>query len=87
VSRGATLTCREFVELVTDYLEGRLADAERGRFEEHLALCPGCQAYLEQMRATLRALGRIPEESLDPFARDELLKVFRDWKSSRREGV
>jgi anti-sigma factor RsiW len=80
---GATITCREFVELVTDYLEDRLPAAERERFEDHLALCPGCQAYMDQMRATLRALGRIPEESLSPAAREELLHTFRGWKAAR----
>lgn len=77
------MTCRELVELVTDYLEGSLAGAERERFEDHLALCPGCQAYLEQMRATLRALGRIPEESLPEAARGELMEAFRDWARRR----
>lgn len=80
---GATITCRELVELVTDHLEGRLPESERERFEDHLALCPGCQAYVEQMRATLRALGRIPEGSLSPAARDELLHAFRDWRATR----
>ncbi|MEZ5123764.1 MAG: zf-HC2 domain-containing protein [Solirubrobacterales bacterium] len=80
---GETITCREFVELVTDYLEGRLPESECERFEDHLALCPGCQAYVEQMRATLRALGRIPEESISPAAREELLHAFRTWKATR----
>jgi anti-sigma factor RsiW len=81
---GKTITCRQFVELATDYLEGRLAAAERERFEDHLALCPGCQAYMDQMEATLRALGHIPEESLSPSARDELLHVFREWRTADR---
>jgi anti-sigma factor RsiW len=80
---GETITCREFVELATDFLEGRLPEPDRRRFEDHLALCPGCQAYMDQMRATLRALGRIPEESLSAAARDELLHAFRDWKAAR----
>lgn len=79
---GETITCREFVELATSYLEGNLAVPDRERFEDHLALCPGCQAYMEQLEATLRALGRIPEDSLSADARDELLHAFRDWKSS-----
>jgi anti-sigma factor RsiW len=77
---GETMTCREFVELVTDYLEGRLPRAERERFEAHVAICPGCQAYIAQMEATLRALGRIPEDSLSPAASEELLHAFRGWK-------
>jgi anti-sigma factor RsiW len=73
------LTCRELVELVTDYLEERMAPAERARFEEHLAICPGCQAYLDQLRITLEALGRLPEERLGDEARDSLLAAFRGW--------
>ena len=39
------MTCREFVELVTDYLEGTLPDSERVRMEAHLAECDGCTGY------------------------------------------
>ncbi len=75
------LTCREFVELVTDYLEGALPPEERRRFEEHLSLCDGCDIYLHQMRQTIEALGQLPEESLSPQAQDELLRLFRDWRA------
>ena len=50
------------VELVTDYLEGRLSRSERRRFEQHLSACDGCTAYVEQMRLTLRALGKLEEK-------------------------
>ena len=51
------LTCRELVELVTDYLEGALDGATRRRVDEHLAACPGCTAYLDEMRVTIRLTG------------------------------
>jgi anti-sigma factor RsiW len=70
------MSCSELVELVTDYLEGRLAPDEAERFEAHLGVCPPCGVYLDQMRATLTALGRIPEESISTEARDELLHAF-----------
>jgi anti-sigma factor RsiW len=76
------LTCREVVELVTDYLEGALSWRERRRVERHLAGCDGCTAYVEQMRTTLAALGTVPEESLDPAAREALLHAFRDWRAA-----
>ena len=44
------LVCREFVELVTDYLEGRLSDVDRARFDAHLGECDGCRGYLEDIR-------------------------------------
>ncbi|WP_242344309.1 anti-sigma factor family protein [Anaeromyxobacter terrae] len=74
------LTCRELVELVTEYLEGALAPDERTRFELHLAVCHGCTQYLHQLRATLRIAGRLSEESLPDEARASLLRAFREWK-------
>ena len=76
------LTCRHVVELVTGYLEGTLSWRERRRVERHLADCEACSAYLDQMRATLAALGTVTEESLSPDAREALLHAFRDWRAA-----
>ncbi len=78
---ASELTCKELVELVTDYLEDMLPLAERRRFERHVTACSGCRAYLSQMRALIRASGRIVEQDLPAAMRDELLHVFREWKT------
>ncbi len=75
------LSCRELVELVTDYLEDRLPPEERTRFELHVGYCGGCRVYLDQIRALARAAGRLTEESIPAEARQELLQAFRSWKS------
>lgn len=74
------LACQDFVELVTEYLEGALPQTESARFEAHVEICPPCTEYLEQMRQTLRLLGRLTEDSIPPDGRDQLLRVFKDWK-------
>ena len=74
------MTCKELVELVTDYLEGVLPDDVRMRFEDHLSGCDGCTNYLEQMRQTIRLTGQVREENLTTQQRDDLLRLFRDWK-------
>lgn len=76
---GMTISCQEVVEIVTDYLEGQLDDATRTELEAHLALCPGCDEYLAQMRTTLDALGHVPVESLSETARNDLLSSFRAY--------
>ncbi len=74
------LTCKELVEVVTNYLEGRMPAEQRLLFEEHLAFCDWCQTYVEQMRATVRLTGTLSENDIAPEAREGLLRVFRDWK-------
>ena len=77
------LSCRELVELVSDYLEGALDASEQARFEEHLAICEGCRSYLEQMRTTIAVTGSVDDSALEPGALDRLLAAFRDWKQAR----
>jgi anti-sigma factor RsiW len=76
------MNCDEFVELVTAYLDGALDQATAQRFAEHLAECDGCAVYLEQIRATIEKLGRLPADSLAPDTRGRLLAAFRDWAAS-----
>lgn len=73
------LTCFEVVELVTDYLERRLTSRDVERFEEHLAFCDGCGNYLEQMRETIAATGRLRGGDLPPGLQERLLEAFRGW--------
>ena len=68
------------VERVNDYLEGAMTPAERARFELHLDDCPHCPTYLEQMRTTVFAVGRLREDGIDPAVRDDLVRLFRDWE-------
>jgi anti-sigma factor RsiW len=78
------INCQELVELVTDYLEGALDPADLRRFEEHLADCGKCSDYLEQLRATIRAVGEITPDDVSPEAEAALLDVFRGW--AREQG-
>ena len=72
------LDCDEFVELVTAYLEAALDAADRQRVLDHLDLCDGCSTYLEQIRATVRTVGDLPEPGGLPDAgRQRLLDAFR----------
>ncbi len=75
------LACRELVELVTEYLEGGLDAGDRARFEAHIAACEHCSAYLAQMRVTLRVVGHLDPDELEPEVERELLDAFREWKA------
>jgi anti-sigma factor RsiW len=74
------LACEEVVELLTDYLEGSLDPGAAAAVEAHLAACDPCHVYLNQMRATIAALGHVPSVTLSERARSDLLDAFRGYR-------
>ena len=77
------MSCRELVEVITDYIEDTMPWEDRLRFEAHLEDCPYCANYLDQMRETIATVGQLKEDTLDPKARYRLLRAFRGWAASR----
>ena len=79
-ARRDALVCQEVVELVTDYLEGKLSRGDRRRFDAHLAACENCTEYLAQIRTTIRLTGRLQSSDLTPEMREEFGELFRKWR-------
>ena len=79
--RGGELACRQAIELMTDYLDGALSSRDRARLEEHLAECPYCGEYLDQIQATVAAAGHVEPDDLAPEALDELVSLYREWRA------
>lgn len=75
------ISCREVVEIVTGYLDGALSAEDHARMEAHLAACPPCGTYVEQIRTTGRlAAAAELEQSPD---REALLAAFRELRVNR----
>ena len=74
--RVTDLSCNEFVELVTEYLDGTLDDDTLARFVDHLSVCDGCEQYLDQFRRTVTTLADLPQAARR--ARERLLGAFRN---------
>jgi predicted anti-sigma-YlaC factor YlaD len=86
IRRRREMVCQEFVEVVTDYLEGALGRRDAARLEAHLSGCELCTEYLAQMRRTILLTGRLTVEDIPASGRDRLLQVFRQWKAERAPG-
>jgi len=81
MKNSAAYVCKQFVEDVTAYLEGALADDVVARVEAHLADCPHCREYLEEMRRTVSLAGRIGADDVDALpddVRTRLMQAFLD---------
>jgi anti-sigma factor RsiW len=55
------LPCRDFVGLVTAYIDGAVPDDERARVDEHLDGCQGCSTVLAQWRTVIALAGRLTD--------------------------
>ena len=75
---GTAISCQEVVEVITDYLEGKLSPEAVAILEAHLAICDGCRWYLDQMRTTIAAVGRIEDDEIPAELRDTVLGAFRN---------
>jgi anti-sigma factor RsiW len=65
---------------VTEYLDGKLDEGQRERFEQHLEVCDGCRAALDQFQTVIRLVGRVTAADvaeIDAATRDRLMAVMR----------
>jgi anti-sigma factor RsiW len=77
--RRKCVTCRDFVEFLSEYLSGELAAAERAEFEAHVADCPACVAYLDSYRKTIELLKTAcahPEDQIPDEVPEELVRAI-----------
>jgi anti-sigma factor RsiW len=78
---GATLTCQEVVELVSDLLDGYLPAEERALLEQHLLVCAPCTLHVEQMKTTIEVTGRLRAAPDSRQVPAPVLDLFRRWHS------
>ena len=79
--RRRALVCRDAVALMAAYLDDALPASDRTRLEGHLADCPHCSEYLAQIRVVIDVSGKVTPDALDDDALDELVELYREWRS------
>jgi anti-sigma factor RsiW len=79
--RRHEITCQQAVGMVMDYLDGRLPGDDRTRLETHLAECALCTEHFRQIQVTIAAARAVCDDDLDPLAREDLMDLYRSWRS------
>ena len=81
--RRPEIVCQQWVELVTDYLEGALPAELQQAADRHLETCPHCREYLEQMRRTIAVSGHLRHDDVPDDVVDALARAFTDFRQGR----
>jgi anti-sigma factor RsiW len=79
------MTCERIEELLSDYIEGGLAPAERTDVEAHLAACPACAEFAGLMKDALEAAAGFSEVEPSPALFARLYEIPE--KAGRRKGL
>jgi anti-sigma factor RsiW len=78
--RRSEIVCQQWVEMVTDYLEGALPPKLQQAADRHLAGCPHCREYLEQMRRTITMASALRDEDVPDDVVEALTRAFSDYR-------
>ena len=80
------MKCRDFVDLLVDYCEGKLAGNQLSEFELHQQSCTCCAAYTATYCDTIR-LGRAACDTTDETASDDVPEqLVRRILDAREDG-
>ncbi len=66
------MNCREFADLLLDFLSEELSPEQFQRANDHLALCPPCVAYVETYQLTIKLTKQLPCDPLPPTCEQRL---------------
>ena len=50
------MTCKEFIDFLSAYLDGELDPEIQQVFDQHLSVCPNCVIYMESFKSTIALL-------------------------------
>lgn len=84
MKRKTLETCRDIVEVMGEYCDGKLTPRLRREFERHLDCCPECVAFLETYRETPKLARASLRRAIPARMRDRLRAFIRTSLRAKR---
>ena len=70
------ITCQEIAQWASAYLDEHVADERKRHIALHLAICAGCETYMQQIATVRDVVGRLPKAVEQPAAFQRLRQAF-----------
>ena len=80
------LTCKEFMQELTDYLDEAVDIELRRRIEVHITECPNCFVILDTTRKTIQVYKGMQPQVLPDEVQARLLKAVERKMAARKPG-
>jgi anti-sigma factor (TIGR02949 family) len=69
------LTCKEFLQELTDYLDATVDAELRRKLEAHISECPNCFVILDTTQKTIKVYKGMQEKEIPPEVHIRLMKA------------
>ena len=80
------LTCKEFMQELTDYLDEAVDIELRRRIEVHITECPNCFVILDTTRKTIQVYKGMQPQVLPDEVQARLMKAVERKMAARKPG-
>jgi anti-sigma factor RsiW len=74
-----SITCRELIEFLDDYVADRLTPDTKATFDRHLGICPACRDFLKSYRDTMtlaRGAMASPSDDAAPAVPEDVVQAI-----------
>lgn len=71
------LTCSQFLQELSDYLDEEVRDDVRRELEKHMAECPNCWVLVDTTKKTLSIYKKLEPDPLPQGLKERLLEAIK----------
>ena len=80
------LTCKDFLNELSDYLDETLDSDIRARLHEHVTQCPNCWVILDTTQKTIKVYKGVEPESIPQDIHSRLMSALQRKMAVGRSG-
>ena len=78
------LTCKQFLEELTDYLDEKTDPELRQKLEQHISDCPNCWVICDTTKKTIQIYKGMDPVSIAPDIHDRLMAALEQKMAARK---
>ena len=78
------LTCKEFLQELSDFLDDSVGPEQRAHLEEHITACPNCYVILDTTKRTIQVYKGAEPQPVPPEIHSRLMKAVDRQAAARR---
>jgi len=82
------ISCDDFLNTLSDYLDGDISESKTRLINSHLAACPSCKLLFEKTRNVVRTVNHLPKvKATDSFQQRLEMRIQKEIEIQQTKGI